>query len=73
VEHGVTGYIVRNTSEMADAVRMLDRLDPETCRRAARRRFDLARSMDSYLELYRRIAGHEIKLMPSGASCEGPC
>ncbi|MFL6602269.1 MAG: glycosyltransferase [Steroidobacteraceae bacterium] len=61
VEHGVTGYIVRDIAEMAEAIGLVDRLEPEICRRVARERFDLGRSTDAYLDLYRRIAAHEIE------------
>lgn len=55
VEHGVTGYIVRDAVEMADAMRAIDRLSSEACRRAARERFSLERSMAAYLQLYANL------------------
>jgi glycosyltransferase involved in cell wall biosynthesis len=60
VEHGVTGYIVDTVGEMAEAIRLADRLDRDACRAAARRRFDLRRCTQAYLELYRRIAAGEL-------------
>jgi glycosyltransferase involved in cell wall biosynthesis len=56
VEHGVTGYIVDDVADMAEAVRKADRLDRGACRAVARRRFDLRRCTQAYLDLYRRIA-----------------
>jgi glycosyltransferase involved in cell wall biosynthesis len=56
VEHGVTGYIVRDVGEMAQAIGMVDRLDPAKCRARARRRFALERSTSAYLQLYGAIA-----------------
>jgi glycosyltransferase involved in cell wall biosynthesis len=60
VEHGVTGYIVDDVHDMAEAIRMVDRLDREACRRSARQRFDVARTAQAYLDLYRRIAAREM-------------
>ena len=61
VEHGVTGYIVADVEEMAEALRKVEQLDPEVCREAARRRFDLRQSMNAYLQLYQRIAAMSLK------------
>ena len=55
VDHGRTGYIVANPDEMAQAIRMIDRIDPEECRREARARFSAARMVASYAELYQSI------------------
>jgi glycosyltransferase involved in cell wall biosynthesis len=57
VEHGVTGFIVDNVSEMADAIHMVDRLDGERCRATARRRFSMRRMVESYFSNYRQLAG----------------
>lgn len=56
VEHGRTGYLVHDENEMADAIAVVDAIDPEACRRAARRRFSAARMTAEYLRLYRRLA-----------------
>jgi glycosyltransferase involved in cell wall biosynthesis len=56
VEHGLTGYIVADVEEMAEALRKVEQLDPQACRDAARRRFDLRRSLSAYLRLYELIA-----------------
>ena len=55
VEHGRTGFLVRTTHEMADAIAACDALDPETCRAAARDRFSLQRMTRSYLDAYQRL------------------
>ncbi len=56
VEHGRTGFLVESTDEMADAIGRAGTIDPETCRRTARARFPLARTIEMYLALYRRLA-----------------
>lgn len=62
IEHGVTGYLVKNAQEMAAAIPLAEKIDPEICRQTAIRRFSQQRMVDQYLSLYRdillsRIAG----------------
>ena len=56
VEHGRTGFIVRDEPEMADAIRAACRLDPAECRAVARMRFSLERMSERYLALYLALA-----------------
>ncbi len=56
VEHGVTGFVVRDASEMAQAIRDVDRISPEACRRAATERFSSRTMTDRYLATYERLA-----------------
>jgi glycosyltransferase involved in cell wall biosynthesis len=56
VEHGRTGFIVRNEQEMAEAIPMAARIEREACRAAARRRFSLERTVERYFALYRHLA-----------------
>ncbi len=56
VEHGRTGYLVANAAEMAAAMALVDRIDPDECRRAARERFSEDRMLADYLALYSRIS-----------------
>ncbi|HZG42202.1 MAG TPA: glycosyltransferase [Longimicrobium sp.] len=56
VEHGRTGFIVRNVREMADAVARVGELHPEECRAAARERFSGDRMAARYMDLYHRLA-----------------
>jgi glycosyltransferase involved in cell wall biosynthesis len=57
VEHGRTGFLVRDEREMAEAIGAAGMLDPEACRMAARERFSIGRTFERYLELYRHLAG----------------
>lgn len=52
VEHGRTGFLVRDVPEMANAIEGAARLDPEACRRAARERFAAERTIGAYFGLY---------------------
>jgi len=56
VEHGVTGFLVRDEAEMAEAMQQAARLDPEACRAAARTRFDARRMTAAHLDLLTRVA-----------------
>jgi glycosyltransferase involved in cell wall biosynthesis len=59
VEHGVTGFLVRDAAQMATAIDACAALDPQRCRAAARERFPLAAMLRAYFDLYRRLAHHE--------------
>lgn len=56
VEHGRTGFIVNDESEMVEAIRRIHELDPEECRLVARERFSAARMSRDYMALYERLA-----------------
>jgi glycosyltransferase involved in cell wall biosynthesis/CelD/BcsL family acetyltransferase involved in cellulose biosynthesis len=56
VEHGRTGFIVRDVAEMAGAIHRSTELRRDDCRRAAEQRFSAALMVRRYLALYRRLA-----------------
>lgn len=56
VEDGVTGYLVRDIEEMAEAIRSVHLILPAACRAAAERRFSLDRMIDSYFDLFTSLA-----------------
>jgi glycosyltransferase involved in cell wall biosynthesis len=53
VEHGETGFLVADESEMAEAART-GKVDPAACRRSVLERFDTGRVAELYEEVYRR-------------------
>ena len=55
VEHGRTGFLVRDHLEMAEAIRRSARIDPAECRSAARERFSATTMLRRYFEVYREI------------------
>ncbi|SDR24109.1 glycosyltransferase [Thermostaphylospora chromogena] len=55
IEHGRTGLLADTEEEMAEMVLRVDEIDPEECRREARRRFSPAAMADRYLALYERV------------------
>lgn len=55
VEQGVTGFLVNDRSEMADAIDQVGCLRSEDCRRAAERRFSHERMVREYFDLYEKL------------------
>jgi glycosyltransferase involved in cell wall biosynthesis len=55
VEPGVTGFLVKDAAEMAEAIEAIDCIDRKRCRDVARRRFSLDRMISGYFALYRRL------------------
>ncbi|MBV9859177.1 MAG: glycosyltransferase family 4 protein [Alphaproteobacteria bacterium] len=59
VEHGVTGFLVDDFREMAEAIQAAADIDPAQCRAIARRRFSLERMIAGYFDLYQRMIAEE--------------
>jgi glycosyltransferase involved in cell wall biosynthesis len=63
IEDGVTGFLVDDVRQMADAIHDAGSLSRQTCRRAAEQRFGVHRMVEKYFSLYRSIvATHEYVL-----------
>ena len=58
VEHGVTGFLVRDAAEMADAIEACDAIDPERCRAVARDRFSQEGMVGKYFDVYQQLTGN---------------
>jgi glycosyltransferase involved in cell wall biosynthesis len=56
IAQGVTGFLVRNIDEMAEAICNVGKLNPETCRATACQRFSMERMISSYFDLYQKLA-----------------
>ena len=56
IDHGVTGYIVKDEATAAAAVGMLDELDRGEIRRQFETRFTAQRMAEDYVQLYHRMA-----------------
>jgi glycosyltransferase involved in cell wall biosynthesis len=52
IDEGVTGFLVDDAAQMADALRRVGELDRSACRRRARARFSAARMVRDYLRVY---------------------
>ncbi len=60
VQHGVTGFLVENEREMADAIEAAGDLDRAACRHAAEARFSARAMTTRYLQLYEQLACHDV-------------
>jgi glycosyltransferase involved in cell wall biosynthesis len=56
IEHGRTGFLVRDVGEMARAIAAAPSIDPQTCRRMACERFSLDRMVQAYFRTYAALA-----------------
>ena len=56
VEDGRTGFLVDDVASMAEAIRLVDTIDPAVCRETARRRFSIERMAAAYIERYRMLS-----------------
>jgi glycosyltransferase involved in cell wall biosynthesis len=60
VEDGVTGFLVRSPDEMANAIPRCADISRARCHAMARERFDAARMLDQYFDVYRRLAARAV-------------
>jgi glycosyltransferase involved in cell wall biosynthesis len=60
VEHGKTGFLVRNVEEMAEAIRAAHTIDTNVCRKAARTRLSIERTERAYLNLYEQLSRERV-------------
>jgi hypothetical protein len=56
IEHGRTGLLVQDETELADAIQACDSIDPELCRSVARARFSDRAMIEAYFKLYTSLA-----------------
>lgn len=56
VEHGRTGFLVKDEREMADAIAAAESLDSKACLEAARTRFPVEQMIGRYLDMYKTVA-----------------
>ena len=59
VEHGVTGWICEEPAQLARAIVEADRIGPAACRRLVEQRFDVARMVAGYEQVYRQVGGRD--------------
>jgi glycosyltransferase involved in cell wall biosynthesis len=56
VEHGRTGFLVQDQAGMADAIVNISKIDPGSCRQAARERFSLEGMVHRYFATYEALS-----------------
>ena len=55
IKHGKTGFIVENEKEMIEAIKNIDRIKREDCRKHVEENFTIKTMVDGYEEAYRKI------------------
>jgi glycosyltransferase involved in cell wall biosynthesis len=55
IDHGRTGFLVTDVAEMSRALRDVDDLNPDTCRRVARSRYSAQTMASRYLRVYQSL------------------
>lgn len=55
IDHGQTGFLVKNAEEAAAAVEKADGIHPAECRKQAMEKFSIQKMVDSYIRAYHRI------------------
>jgi len=55
IRHGVTGFLVRDVDEMARAMKLVETLDPQECRRDVEKRFSSKVMAERYERLYHKL------------------
>lgn len=61
VQDGVTGFLVDNVPEMAEAIRKVHTLSPMACREDAERRFSKQGMIGRYLQLYEELVSRSTR------------
>lgn len=59
IDNGVTGFLVDNVEDMAEAIDHIQELRPEDCRAVARERFSRERMIQGYFHLYSAMTRRE--------------
>jgi glycosyltransferase involved in cell wall biosynthesis len=73
VDHGRTGFLVSDVAEMSRALRDVDDLDSETCRRAARTRFSAQTMAQRYLRVYHDLVRNKSEEPSIERRCVSRC
>jgi glycosyltransferase involved in cell wall biosynthesis len=64
IEDGVSGFLVNNIEEAANALRHIDRFDRKRCRRRFEERLTSKRMCNDYLAVYERLVYGDSELAP---------
>jgi len=66
IRQGETGFLVKDVQEAVRAIEQLDDISRRTCRQEAKARFSVARMVDDYIRVYKRILGSQEWRRPWG-------
>jgi CelD/BcsL family acetyltransferase involved in cellulose biosynthesis/glycosyltransferase involved in cell wall biosynthesis len=56
VQHGLTGFLVNNVQEMAEAIGRVSSIGPQACRRSAEERFSMDKMLAKYMDVYEQLS-----------------
>lgn len=59
VVHGKTGFLVETEEEMVEAVRKIDQINREDCRKHVEKNFTIEKMVDNYEKVYKKILGKQ--------------
>ena len=57
IKNGKTGFVVKDIEEMIKAIKKIDQIKREDCRKWVEKRFSIGRMVDDYERIYREIIG----------------
>ena len=60
IENGVNGFVCKNDEEYLDAIKNIDSISRETCRKIAVEKFDRFVAAQNYLSLYEKLKNKEV-------------
>lgn len=59
VADGKTGFVVNSVNEMADAIKKIDSIDRQECRRHVEQNFSVEKMVENYEKTFLRLTGNE--------------
>ncbi len=59
VSHGKTGYVVKDVQEMVNAIKYINKIKREDCRKRAENFFSIEKMVKGYINIYKRIISEE--------------
>ncbi|PIR67253.1 hypothetical protein COX95_01320 [bacterium CG_4_10_14_0_2_um_filter_33_32] len=55
IKNGKTGFVVKNVDEMVKAIKKIDQIKRDDCRKEVEKRFSYQRMVDNYLKAFEKI------------------
>jgi len=55
IEHGKTGFIVKDENGMIEALKKIDKIDKTLCRKRVDKYFSIDKMVENYEKLYKKI------------------
>lgn len=61
IEHGKTGFLVKNVAEAVKALNKIPEIDRAFCRAHVENNFTIKKMVDNYLKIYKKLCGPKIR------------